>query len=211
MIEQIIKNKLIPVAVIDKSKDALPLAESLLAADINVIEVTLRTPAALESIRLISKEFPDMLLGAGTVLDHQLIPELIASGVCFAITPGLNPHVVESAQKNSLLVMPGVVTPSEIEQARNYDLEVLKFFPAEAAGGAAMLKAFAGPYAHTGIRFIPTGGVNLSNLEEYIKIPCVAAVGGTWFVSTSMINEGKFSEITRLSREALQHIRTMGT
>ncbi len=206
MLDLILDKKLIPVAVINDVSQALPLAEALLAADLNVIEVTLRTAAAIESIEIIKKSAPDMIIGAGTILDHKLIPELIEKGVSFGITPGINPLVIESAKKHKLLIMPGVITPSEIEQARNYDLDVLKFFPAEAAGGASMLKAFAGPYGHTGIKFIPTGGVNLSNLKAYIDIPCVAAVGGSWFVSAKLLTEGRYDEITTLTKEAIASI-----
>ena len=206
MIEKIIEKKLIPVTVIEDAQKAAGLADALLQADLKVIEVTLRTQAAIDSIARIKKSAPEMLVGAGTVLDHKLIPRLVDSGVSFAITPGLNPLVIESAQKHGLLIMPGVITPSEIEQARNYELQTLKFFPAEAAGGAAMLKALAGPYGHTGLRFIPTGGINSSNLPDYLALDSVAAVGGSWFVSARLVNEGNFEEITRLTREALSLI-----
>ena len=132
----ILSKKLIPVAVIDDTSHAQPLAEALLAAGLKVIEVTLRTKEALTCIEIIKKSAPEMIIGAGTILDHKLIPELIDKGVSFGITPGLNPLVIESAKKHDLLIMPGVMTPSEIELARNYELDVLKFFPAEAAGGA---------------------------------------------------------------------------
>ena len=207
MLEEILRKKLVPVAVINKVNQAVPLAEALLAAELNVIEVTLRTESAIDSMEAIKKASPEMIVGAGTLLDHQLVPRLVDLGISFAITPGINPKVIESAQKHGLLIMPGVVPPSEIEQARNFELEVLKFFPAEAAGGSAMLNAFAGPYGHTGIRFIPTGGINLSNALEYIKIPCVAAVGGSWFVGNKLMQKNNYDEITRLTREALSLIQ----
>jgi 2-dehydro-3-deoxyphosphogluconate aldolase/(4S)-4-hydroxy-2-oxoglutarate aldolase len=209
MKNNLLDKKLIPVAVIDDVAQALPLAEALLAAGLNVIEVTLRTEAALASIEIIKKSVPDMIIGAGTILDHELIPELIDKGVSFGITPGLNPLVIESAHKHNLLIMPGVITPSEIEQARNYELDILKFFPAEAAGGIAMLRALAGPYGHTGIKFIPTGGINLTNIEEYIKTPGVAAVGGSWFVAKHFLQESKYDEITRLTKQALSLINNI--
>ena len=205
----ILSKQLIPVAVIDDTSHALPLAEALLEAGLNVIEVTLRTKAALACIEIIKKSAPEMIIGAGTILDHKLIPELIDKGVSFGITPGLNPLVIESAKKHELLVMPGVMTPSEIEQARNYELDVLKFFPAEAAGGAAMLKAFAGPYSHTDIKFIPTGGINTNNMESYLKIPCVAAVGGSWFVATKLLQAGNYDEITSLTTQAISLINKL--
>jgi 2-dehydro-3-deoxyphosphogluconate aldolase/(4S)-4-hydroxy-2-oxoglutarate aldolase len=206
MNNNILEKKLIPVAVIDDANHALPLAEALLEAGLNVIEITLRTEAAISCIEIIKKSAPEMIVGAGTILDHTLIPELMDKGVSFGITPGLNPRVIETANKHELLIMPGVMTPSEIEQARNYELEVLKFFPAEAAGGISMLKALAGPYGHTGLKFIPTGGINPGNMEEYIKIPCVTAVGGSWFVANKLLEESRYEEITRLTKQALSLI-----
>ncbi len=205
---RILNKKLIPVAVINDIGQALPLAEALLAADLNVMEITLRTAAAIDCIETIRKSVPEMIIGAGTILDHKMIPELVDKGVSFGITPGINPLVIESAHKHNLLIMPGVVTPSEIEQARNYGLDVLKFFPAKAAGGTSMLKAYVGPYAHTGIKFIPTGGINLANLEAYIKIPCVAAVGGSWFVTSKLLQHGSYDEITKLTLQALSIIQS---
>ena len=199
----ILSKKLIPVAVIDDPAHALPLAEALLAAGLNVIEVTLRTKEALACIEIIKKSAPEIIIGAGTILDHKLIPELVDKGVSFGITPGLNPVVIESAKKHDLLIIPGVMTPSEIEQARNFELDVLKFFPAEAAGGASMLNAFAGPYSHTGIKFIPTGGINANNMQSYLKIPCVAAVGGSWFVAPKLLQAANYDEITTLTRQAI--------
>ena len=209
MIEKILQSKLMPVAVIDDVAMAVPLAECLLESGINTIEVTLRTETALESIRSIKKQYPEMLVGAGTVLDHQKIPELLDAGISFAITPGLNIRVIESALKSNLLVMPGIMTPSEIELARSYELGVLKFFPAEAAGGAATLKAFAGPYGHTGLKFIPTGGINLSNMSDYLSLSCVAAVGGSWFVSPALLKDGDFRKIKMLSAEAFEKVKKL--
>lgn len=209
LLDRILETRLVPVAVISDSSHAVPLADALMAAGITVIEVTLRTPAALEAIRLIRKSCPNVLVGAGTVLDPKIVAELADLGSSFVITPGFNPRVVESALEHALPVIPGVLTPSEIEQARNFGLTTLKFFPAEAAGGTAMLRAFAGPYQHTGIRFIPTGGINLRNLTDYLEIPCVAAVGGSWFVAGNLIDRGAYDEITELSREALRSINTI--
>jgi 2-dehydro-3-deoxyphosphogluconate aldolase / (4S)-4-hydroxy-2-oxoglutarate aldolase len=209
MNNNILDKKLIPVAVINDINQALPLAEALLEGGLNVIEITLRTEAAMNCIEIIKKSTPEMIIGAGTILDHLLIPELIDKGVSFGITPGINPRVIESAQKHELLIMPGIVTPSEIEQARNYGLEVLKFFPAEAAGGTSMLKALAGPYGHTGIKFIPTGGINLTNMASYIEISSVAAVGGSWFVANNLLQAGRYEEISRLTKDALSLINNI--
>ncbi len=205
----ILARKLVPVAVIDDVEHALPLAEALLAADLNVIEITLRTEAAMACIETIKKSMPEMTVGAGTILDQKIIPRLVDYGISFGITPGLNPRVIESAEKKGLLIIPGVITPSEIEQARHYGLDTLKFFPAEAAGGTGMLKALAGPYAHTGIAFIPTGGINLSNLESYISSPCVAAVGGSWFVAAHLLKDKKYTEISQLTKQALTLIQNI--
>jgi 2-dehydro-3-deoxyphosphogluconate aldolase/(4S)-4-hydroxy-2-oxoglutarate aldolase len=204
MIDKISQSKLVPVVVIDNVKDALPLAEALLKAGLNVIEVTLRTEAALESMKVIAKEFPDMILGAGTILNPGIIPELIDSGVSFGISPGINPKVIEAADKNNFPMIPGVISPCDIELARSLGLNLLKFFPAEAAGGAAMVKALAAPYGHTGIKFIPTGGINSANMMDYLVIPEVIAIGGSWFVSKALVNNGKFEEITKLTQEALK-------
>jgi 2-dehydro-3-deoxyphosphogluconate aldolase / (4S)-4-hydroxy-2-oxoglutarate aldolase len=205
----ILEKKLIPVAVIDSVDCAVPLAEALIGGGLNVIEVTLRTEAALEAMQAIKQHVPEMIVGAGTILDHELIPQLIDIGVSFGISPGLNPLVIESADKHKLPIMPGVITPSEIEHARAYGLDILKFFPAEAAGGATMLKALAGPYGHTGIKFIPTGGINLDNLEDYLNIGCVAAVGGSWFVAKDLVQAQKFDEISQLTKQALALIQNI--
>ena len=197
------EKRLMPVVVIDRAEDAPLLAEALLEAGLNIIEITLRTDAAIESIEVILNDFPEMIVGAGTVLDAGIIQRLVDIGVQFGVSPGLNDAVVDEARRLGLPFLPGVVTPTEVERALNLDLKMLKFFPAQQAGGPAYLKALAGPYANTGVRFIPLGGVNVENAGDYLALPVVAAVGGSWFVSRELINAGSFSEITRLTREAL--------
>ncbi len=197
------QKRLVPVVVIDRAEDAPLLAEALLEAGLNIIEITLRTDAAIESIEVILNDFPEMVVGAGTVLDAGVIRRLVDIGVQFGVSPGLNEAVVAEARRLGLLFLPGVVTPTEVERALALDLKLLKFFPAEQAGGPAYLKALAGPYAHTGVRFIPLGGINSANAADYLALPVVAAVGGSWFVSRDLINAGSFDEITRLTREAL--------
>ena len=209
MTEVLFNKKLIPVAVIENADTAIPLAQALIEAGLNVIEVTLRTDAALESIERIKQSVPEMQIGAGTILDHKLIPQLIDLGISFGIAPGINTRVIETALKHNLPIMPGVVTPSDIEQARFYDLKLLKFFPAEAVGGVKVLKALAGPYAHTGLKFIPTGGINRDNLSSYLSLNTVAAVGGSWFVSGALLKENKFDEITRLTKDAIAAIENI--
>ncbi len=197
------QKRLVPVVVIDRVEDAPLLAEAILEAGLNIIEITLRTDAAIQSIEVILNDFPEMIVGAGTILDAGVIQELVDIGVQFGVSPGLNETVVAEAQRLRLPFLPGVVTPSEVERALTLGLKLLKFFPAEQAGGPTYLKALSGPYANTGLRFIPLGGVNLANAANYLSLPLVAAVGGSWFVSRELINDGNFGEITSLTREAL--------
>lgn len=197
------QKRLLPVVVIDRAEDAPLLAEALLEAGLNIVEITLRTDAAIESIEVILNDFPEMVVGAGTILDTDVIQGLVDIGVQFGVSPGLNEAVVAEARRLGLPFLPGVVTPTEVERAITLDLKLLKFFPAEQAGGPAFLKALAGPYSNTGVRFIPLGGVNLANAADYLALPMVAAVGGSWFVSRELINSGNFGEITRLTSEAL--------
>jgi 2-dehydro-3-deoxyphosphogluconate aldolase/(4S)-4-hydroxy-2-oxoglutarate aldolase len=203
MIARVTEYRIVPVAVVDVAEDALPLADALLAAGLPVVEVTLRTPAALEAIRLLRRERPQLLVGAGTVLSPEQVGAAVAAGAEFGLAPGLNPGVVRAATEAGWFFMPGVMTPSEVELALELGARLLKFFPAEAAGGAAMLRALAGPFAHTGVKFVPLGGVGPDNLVEYLALPGVSAVGGSWMLERSLIREGRFDEIERLAREAV--------
>jgi 2-dehydro-3-deoxyphosphogluconate aldolase/(4S)-4-hydroxy-2-oxoglutarate aldolase len=199
--------RLVPVAVIPKLEAALPLAEALLKADIPHIEITLRTDCAVEAMRAIRKEYPEMIVGAGTILDPEILPELVGIGVAFGVAPGLNPAVIEKAAELDFPMMPGVITPSEVERALSFGLKTLKFFPAEAAGGATMLKALAGPYAHTGVRFVPTGGIHPGNAKAYLDLPVTAAIGGSWFVDKQRVLDGDFPGIRQSAAEALELTR----
>jgi len=203
MIDRVLSKRIVPVVVLDDAENAEPLAEALLEAGLDIIEITFRTPAAEASIRRIAKRYTDMLVGAGTLLQVEQVERAAAAGASFGLAPGLSREVVTTAEKLGMPFSPGVLTPSEIEQALALDCKLLKFFPAEAAGGVKMLQSLAGPYAHTGIRFIPTGGITSKNLQEYLQIPLVAAIGGSWMVSPTLIRERNWSEITRLTREAL--------
>lgn len=203
MIERILAKRIIPVVVLDSADDAVPLAEALLAGGLDIMEVTFRTAAAAESIRRIAAACPEVLLGAGTLLDAAQVVAAHEAGATFGLAPGLNPAVVAKAREVGMVFSPGVATPSEVEQAMALGCKLLKFFPAEAAGGVGMLKAFAGPYAHTGVKFTPTGGVSQKNLADYLKLPIVAAVGGSWMVDKALVREGKWQEITQLTKEAL--------
>lgn len=197
------ETRLVPVAVIPSADRAVPLAETLMAAGLPHIEITLRTDCAREAMRAIRKALPEMTVGAGTIIDPDILPELVDMGVAFGVSPGLNPAVVERAQSLGFQMIPGVITPGEVERGLSMGLKLLKFFPAEAAGGAKMLKALAGPYGHTGLRFVPTGGINAGNAPEYLQLKSTAAIGGSWFVDQKLVAEGNFERISDLTREAL--------
>lgn len=203
MIDRILQKRLVPVVVLDKAEQAEPLAEALLAGGLDIMEITFRTDAAEEAIRRISKSFPEVLVGAGTLLEPEQCDRAKDAGASFGLAPGLNPDVVRRAAEIDLTFSPGVMTPSEIEQALSLGCKILKFFPAGAAGGPELLKALAGPYSHTGAHFIPTGGINADNLGDYLALPVVCACGGSWMVDKKLINAERWDEITLLTREAL--------
>ncbi len=200
--EQISKTRIIPVAVIDRVEDAVPLAKTLREAGINIIEVTFRTEAAADAIRAIREAFPDMLVGAGTLLDIYQVEEASSAGAKFGVSPGINRAVVEKAHSLEMPFVPGVMTPSDVEKGLSLGLKLLKFFPAEPAGGVGMLKALAGPYKHTGVRFVPLGGVNADNAGAYLELPVVAAIGGSWFVDAKRVAAGDWKRIAELSSRA---------
>ncbi|NDV61706.1 bifunctional 4-hydroxy-2-oxoglutarate aldolase/2-dehydro-3-deoxy-phosphogluconate aldolase [Puniceicoccales bacterium CK1056] len=203
-LESITKSRLVPVAVIPSLSSALPLAEALMEAGLPHIEVTLRTDCALEAMRAICKEFPEMTIGAGTILDATVLPELVEMGVTFGVSPGLNPEVIEKAQSLDFQMIPGVITPGEVERGLSMGLKLLKFFPAEAAGGVKMLKALAGPYGHTSVQFVPTGGINAANAQPYLDLKITRAIGGSWFVDQKLVADGDFEQIKTLTRAAIK-------
>lgn len=192
---------LIPVIKLDSPEEALPLGKALVAGNIPVAEVTFRTDAAEESIRILSKELPELVLGAGTVLTTAQAEAAVEAGASYIVTPGFNPKVVARCQELGVPVTPGVNSPSQIELAIEMGLRVVKFFPAEPSGGVNMLKAFAGPYGDK-ISFIPTGGVGPKNLTEYLACPNVHAVGGSWMVPSDAVKAGDFAKIENLCHEA---------
>ena len=200
LIREMTEAGVVPVVKIDNADDAVNLAAALRKGGINCAEITFRTDAAEESIKRISAEFPDMLIIAGTVLTPKQADKAIAAGAKAIVSPGLNPMVVKHCTGKGYPVIPGVCTPSEVEQAMSLGLSYLKFFPAEAAGGVKMIKAMAAPY--TGIRFMPTGGINASNLADYLNCKAVFACGGSWMVPSEKIAAGKFDEIEKLTAEA---------
>lgn len=203
MIDRILAKRIVPIVVLDSAAAAEPLAEALLEGGLDIMEITLRTPAAEEGLGRIARRFPEMLLGAGTLLDKDQVVRAKNAGAVFGLAPGLNPEIVAAAREAGLRFAPGVMTPGEVERALGLGCKLLKFFPAEPAGGVSMLKALAGPFAHTGVKFIPTGGVSAANLTSYLQLPVVAAAGGSWMVSPQLVQAGRWAEITRLTREAL--------
>jgi 2-dehydro-3-deoxyphosphogluconate aldolase / (4S)-4-hydroxy-2-oxoglutarate aldolase len=202
--KQIIQTRLVPVAVIDSADDAVALAEALHACGVNLIEVTFRTEAAPEAIRRITAAFPDMLVGAGTLLDIYQVELARDAGAKFGVSPGLNENVILKAIDLEFPFVPGVMTPSEVEKGLSLGCKLLKFFPAESAGGLKMLKAMAGPYSHTGVKFIPLGGVNLDNAASYLREPNVAAIGGSWFVERKLVQAKDWATIRKLTSEAVR-------
>ena len=192
----------IPVVVLNDVKDALPLAKALYEGGLPCAEVTFRTDAAEESIRIMAEQFPNMLVGAGTVLTTDQVDRAVAAGAKFIVSPGLNPKIVRYCVEKNIPITPGTTNPSDIEQAIECGLEVVKFFPAEPAGGINMIKAMAAPY--TNMKFMPTGGINASNLKSYLDFPKIIACGGSWMVKGDLVAAGKFDEIEKLTREAVQ-------
>ena len=201
MTEQFEQLKIIPVVKLDRVQDAVPLADALVQAGLPCAEVTFRTEAAADAIRTMRAAHPGMLLGAGTVLTTAQADEAMDAGAAFLVSPGLNPRVAEHCLKRGYPILPGVCTPTEVEAALALGLDRLKFFPAQAAGGVAMIKALSAPY--TMVRFLPTGGVGPDNLREYLACPSVFACGGSWMVADRLIRDGKFDEIRKLSAQAV--------
>ncbi len=204
MIKEILTTRCVPAAIIDDVEAAVPLAEALLAGGLDVLEVTFRTDAAAECIRRVAQGCPGMCVGAGTVLTVEEMDQAAAAGSKYVVTPGLGEDVVARAQKLGVPIIPGVLTPTEITRAWQMGCKILKFFPAGAMGGIATLSALAGPFAHKGIKFIPTGGVDAKNAAQFLALSCVAAVGGSWMVKRELIEAKRWGEITALAREAVK-------
>ena len=205
LIEKIENTGIVPVVKIDDAKDAVQLASALKNGGLNCAEITFRTAAAEEAIRLIAQSHPDMLIAAGTVLTPEQADKAMAAGAGFIVSPGLNPVVVKHCLDKGYPIIPGVCTPSEVELGMSFGLKYLKFFPAEAAGGVKMIKAMAAPY--TNVRFMPTGGINTSNVADYLNCKAVFACGGSWMVPSDKISAGKFDEIEKLTAEAAKLLK----
>ncbi|NOY09504.1 MAG: bifunctional 4-hydroxy-2-oxoglutarate aldolase/2-dehydro-3-deoxy-phosphogluconate aldolase [Spirochaetes bacterium] len=195
---------IVPVVKITDSKNAVPLGEALLKGELPVAEITFRTQAAEESIRKLGENVSGLLVGAGTVLTIEQVKRAAGAGAKFIVSPGFNPEVVDYCVERGIPVTPGINSPTQIEMALKRKLEVVKFFPAEASGGLPLLKAMAAPYS--GLKFIPTGGINKDNILRYLNFNRVHACGGSWMVKADLISEGNFAEITHLASEAVSTV-----
>lgn len=200
--EQFYDYAVVPVVVLEDAKDAVPLAGALIDGGLPCAEVTFRTDAAEESIRRMCSEYPQMLVGAGTVLTTEQVDRAVAAGAKFIVSPGFDPEIVDYCQAKNIPVLPGCVTPSEAAQAVKRGLKVVKFFPAEQAGGLSMLKSMAAPY--TMLKFMPTGGINTENLKDYLSFDRIICCGGSWMVKGDMIKKGEFDKIRRMTKEAVE-------
>ena len=193
----------VPVIAIERASDAVALADALLEGGLRVAEITFRTDAAAESLALLRDVRPELLIGAGTVLNVKQVEAAIAAGARFGLAPGFDSEVVEAATKHGLPFAPGVMTPSDLGAAAKCGVRLAKFFPAGTAGGPRALEAIAAPFAHLNIRYIPTGGVSLDTMQDWLKMKVVAAVGGTWIARTEDIREQRFADITLKAKAAV--------
>lgn len=207
--DKLFKTGVLPVIAIESPEQALPLADALIQGGLPVAEITFRTEAAAEVIKILKAERPQLFLGAGTILSVENLVKAQELGALFGVSPGLNPAICRKAQELGFPFFPGVMTPSEIEEGLSFGTRILKFFPAEASGGTAMLKASSAPYAHLGVRFIPTGGVNMKNLEEYLSMKEVLVVGGTWIAKKDMIAQARWPDIRKAASEAVSLVRKL--
>ena len=205
VLEKIQEIGIVPVVVLDDAKDAAPLAKALCEGGLPCAEVTFRTAAAEESIRIMSEQFPEMLVGAGTVLTTEQVDRAVAAGAKFIVSPGMNPRIVKYCVENGILITPGCANPSDIEQALENGLDVVKFFPAEPAGGLKMIKAMAAPYV--GVKFMPTGGINQNNVRDYLAYDRILACGGSWMVKGDLVAAGEFDKIKELAAEAVEIVK----
>ena len=208
ILRQFAKMGVVPVVAIQKAEDAMQLADALMEGGLPCAEITFRTAAALDAMRIMARR-EDILVGAGTVLKVDQVKAAVDVGARFMVSPGFNPKVVGYCVENNITITPGVCTPSDIEAALDFGLEVLKFFPAAAFGGLKTLKAMSGPY--TTVKFVPTGGISPDNLLEYLQFPKVLACGGTWVAKSSLISEGKFDAIVQNAREAVEIVNKLST
>ena len=202
LLEQVEAKKIVPVVKLDRASDARALGEALCAGGLPVAEVTFRTDAAEESIRIMKREFPEMMVGAGTVVNVEQAERALAAGASFLVSPGISRSVVEFALDHKLPIFPGTCTPSEVMTAMEYELLVVKFFPAAQYGGLNTIKALAAPFPS--VRFMPTGGINASNIMEYLASDKIIACGGSWMVKGELVKNGEFDKIRELTKEAVE-------
>lgn len=202
IVEKLKQLKVVPVIALDKAEDILPLAKTLSENGLPVVEITFRSAAAEEAIKLVKAHCPEVLIAAGTVLTKAQVDAAKNAGADCIVTPGFNPNIVKYCQELNLPITPGVNNPMAIEAALELGVTAVKFFPAEASGGVKMIKALLGPYAN--LQIMPTGGIGLNNIQDYLVIPQVLACGGSWFVEKSLINSGNWDEIARLTKEVVE-------
>jgi 2-dehydro-3-deoxyphosphogluconate aldolase/(4S)-4-hydroxy-2-oxoglutarate aldolase len=201
--EKIAEKGVVAVLMIERVEDAVPVAEALMSGGVDVMELTLRTEAAMEALQEIRKKVPGMTAGIGTILTPTQVKEVSKACAAFGVAPGINPKTIEAAKECGLPFAPGIMTPTDIEQAVGFGCEILKYFPAGSAGGLAHLRNIAAPYAHLGLRYIPLGGINASNMGEYLREPMIAAVGGSWIANKQLIADQNWDAIKSNAREAV--------
>ena len=204
--DQVSAERVVAVLVIDREEDAVPLAEALLKGGVRVMELTLRTEAAMGALRQIRAAVPEMIAGIGTILTTDQVKEVRDADAAFGVSPGLNESVLETAQEVGLPFAPGIVTPSDIERSLRFGCKILKFFPAEPSGGLKYLDAIAVPYHHLGLTYMPLGGVHLGNMSDYLANPSVAAIGGSWIAKRDLIQEHQWAQITANAQEAVANV-----
>ena len=200
---------IVAVLILDRVQDAVPVAQSLIAGGVTAMELTLRTPVAIEALKAVRAEVPDMIAGVGTILTPDQVELAEESGAHFGVAPGMNSRVLTAARQAGLSFAPGVATPSDIEAALEHECRLLKFFPAEPSGGLSYLNTIAAPYLHLGIKFMPLGGLNLSNMAAYLADPKIAALGGSWLAPGNLIKAGSWKEITELAAQAVTTIKSV--
>lgn len=208
LLRRVENRKIVAVLVVDQAEDAVPLARALLDGGVDIMELTLRTPAALPALERIVAEVPEMTAGIGTILTPDQVRDARKAGAAFGVAPGMNPRVVQAARDEGLSFAPGILTPTNIEQALELGCRLLKLFPAEISGGLKYLKNIAAPYAHLGIRYLPLGGITLANMSSYLGDPLIAAIGGSWLAPRDAIKAGDWKTITANARAARAQVES---
>ncbi len=209
IVQNMEKAGVVAVLTVDDAQDAVPVARALHAGGVSVIELTFRTAAAQESIRRIRAEVPEVVVGAGTLLNRAQVADALKAGAFFGVAPGCNPATLQAAKEIGLPFAPGVMTPSDVEIALTHDCRVLKFFPAETSGGLNHLKTMSAPFNHLGVRYLPLGGVSAANLKDYLSSPLVLGVGGSWLAPVDLIRKKDWAAIQQRATEASQIVRAV--